>query len=137
MLGESLGVSERQRSDIEGEADGAVVGSHHLTANQAGGGGYVLAVAGPQRQDAAVEQHRLVEILPVLGEVQMVDPGQEKLLGRRRPTLELADPRRLVRGDPGQEDLRAVGGAEGGQVLLVGTGAAKDGRCVEVSGAIR
>ena len=94
----------------------------------------LLAGTGRESEEAAVEEHRLVEALPRHGEVDVVDPGQQ---GRRGlvAALELRDPGGVRRrGDGAEEDLGAVGGAEGRELLLVGEGTAVDGRRLERAG---
>ena len=110
--GRSVGVPG-QRSDVEGEPARAGDGADDLAPHQPVGSRNLLAGIGRETEQAAVEQHRLVEALPRHGQVDVVDPGQQ---GPRAlvAALELGDPGGVRRrGDGSEEDLGAVGGAEG------------------------
>ena len=75
----------------------------------------LLAAPARQAEDAAVEQHRLVEVLPGLGEVDVVDPGQQRRgAGVSPPSnsgTQAASPARR----PARNTSVPSGAAEGGQ----------------------
>ena len=65
-----------QRGDVERQPDGPVAERTTWLRTRPVGRRDLLAAAGLQGQHAAVEQHRLVEALPRLREVDVVDPGR-------------------------------------------------------------
>ena len=63
-------------SDVQRHPDGPVRGSHHLAADESSGSSHLHGHRGVQPQHAGVEQHRLVELLPALHQVHMINPSR-------------------------------------------------------------
>lgn len=71
----TIAVVRGRGADAEGDPDASVVVGDRAAAVQPVGVGDVDALLGTQSEDGAVEQGGLVELVPGLGECQMVDPG--------------------------------------------------------------
>ncbi len=116
-----------QRRQIQHQPHGAVPGGHDLRADQAGGAGHFRERLGLQGQGACVEEDGFVEMLPRLGQVDVVDHRRGSGAGPFQPLPEFTGPGcGAVGGALAQENLGGVRGGEALEHFLVGLALARD-----------